>query len=126
MTLWIGRARSSKMNKKVRIRRLTTGVPGLDNLLGGGLPEFSFNLIAGAPGSGKTTLAQQIMFSLARADRPALYFTVLGEPPLKMLRYQQQFAFFDPQKVNDSIRFVSLADEVTNGSPDNILERITR
>ena len=44
------------MNKKVRIRRLTTGVPGLDNLLGGGLPEFSFNLIAGTPGSGKTTV----------------------------------------------------------------------
>ncbi|MGA7951420.1 MAG: ATPase domain-containing protein, partial [Thiobacillaceae bacterium] len=45
------------MSNSVEIRRLPTGVPGLDNLLGGGLPEFSFNLIAGAPGSGKTTLA---------------------------------------------------------------------
>ena len=53
------------MSNKVSIRRLATGVPGLDNLLGGGLPEFSFNLIAGTPGSGKTTLAHQIMFSLA-------------------------------------------------------------
>ncbi|MDP1926865.1 MAG: ATPase domain-containing protein, partial [Thiobacillus sp.] len=44
------------MSNKVTIRRLPTGVPGLDNLLGGGLPEFSFNLIAGTPGSGKTTL----------------------------------------------------------------------
>jgi Flp pilus assembly CpaE family ATPase len=32
---------------------------------GGGLTEFSFTLIAGAPGSGKTTLAHQIMFALA-------------------------------------------------------------
>ena len=65
----------------------------------GGLPEFSFNLIAGAPGSGKTTLAQQIMFALSGPDRSALYFTVVGEPPLKMLRYQQQFTFFDMARV---------------------------
>ena len=81
------------MSKKVNIRRLPTGVPGLDNLLGGGLPEFSFNLIAGTPGSGKTTLAHQIMFSLATPSNRALFFTVLGEPALKMLRYQQQFPF---------------------------------
>ena len=61
------------------------------------MPEFSFNLIAGPPGSGKTTLAHQIMFALATPERPALYFTVLGEPPLKMLRYQQQFDFFDSE-----------------------------
>jgi hypothetical protein len=36
---------------------LATGVPGLDEVLGGGLPEFSFNLIAGPPGCGKTTPA---------------------------------------------------------------------
>src|SRR5438046_1357179 len=68
------------MTDKVPIRRLSTGVPGLDAVLGGGLPEFSFNVVAGAPGAGKTTLVQQIMFTLARPDRPALYFTVLGEP----------------------------------------------
>ncbi|MBC7656531.1 MAG: hypothetical protein H7147_05065, partial [Frankiaceae bacterium] len=45
------------MSSKVTINRLKTGVPGLDEILGGGLPEFSFNLIGGTPGSGKTTLA---------------------------------------------------------------------
>lgn len=81
------------MSTKVTINRLATGVPGLDEVLGGGLPEFSFNLIAGPPGCGKTTLAHQMMFALATPERPALFFTVLGEPPLKMLRYQQQFDF---------------------------------
>ena len=112
------------MNEKVSIRRLQTGIPGLDDLLGGGLPEFSFNLIAGAPGSGKTTLAHQLMFSLANLDSRALYFTVLGEPALKMLRYQQQFAFFDIGKVHESIRFVNLSADLMEGDFDRVLTRI--
>ena len=72
------------MNDRVPIVQLDTGVPGLNEVLGGGLPEFSFNLLAGGPGAGKTTLVQQICFALATPDRPALYITVLGEPPLKL------------------------------------------
>ncbi len=114
------------MSSKVIIQRLTTDVPGLDLLLGGGLPESSFNLIAGTPGSGKTTLAHQIMFSLARPDYRALFFTVLGEPALKMLRYQQQFSFFDLGKVNRAIRFVNLTDDLLKGDYDSTLRRITK
>jgi len=110
----------------VTIRRLASGVPGLDAILGGGLPEFSFNLIVGPPGSGKTTLAHQIMFALATKQRPALFFTVLGEPPLKMLRYQQQFSFFDTGKIPESIRFVNLSEDVSTGNFDLVLARITK
>ncbi|MFO7569127.1 MAG: ATPase domain-containing protein [Smithellaceae bacterium] len=113
------------MSHKVIIRQLATGVPGLDHILGGGLPEFSFNIIVGAPGAGKTTLAHQIMFALATKENPALFFTVLGEPPLKMLRYQQQFSFFDPDKINKSVRFIDLRDEVSTGSLSEVLARIT-
>jgi circadian clock protein KaiC len=112
------------MNTKVIINRLATGVPGLDDVLGGGLPEYSFNLIAGPPGCGKTTLAHQIMFALATPERPALYLTVLGEPPLKMLRYQQQFDFFNSEVINQSIRFVNLADDALAGNLDQVLRRI--
>src|SRR6202165_5867575 len=112
------------MSNKVAIHRLPTGVPGLDEILGGGLPEFSFNLIAGPPGSGKTTLAHQCIFALATAKRPALYFTVLGEPPLKMLRYQQQYDFFDNEAINRSIRFVNLSEETLTGGLDVVLQRI--
>jgi circadian clock protein KaiC len=112
------------MSGKLRIRCLATRIPGLDNLLGGGLPEFSFNLIAGAPGTGKTTLAHQIMFSLATPDNRALFFTVMGEPALKMLRYQQQFPFFDPNKINGSIRYVNLAADLLDGSFDRVQARI--
>src|SRR5664279_2273557 len=112
------------MTKKITIRRLATGIPGLDNLLGGGLPEFSFNLIAGTPGSGKTTFAHQIMFAQANPDNRVLFFTVLGEPTLKMLRYQQQFEFFDFKKVNESIRFVNLSSDLMEGKFDRVLSRI--
>src|SRR5688572_13765922 len=91
---------------KVIIRKLPTGVRGLDAIMGGGIPEFSFNIIAGTPGCGKTTLAHQIVFANASAKKPALYFTVLGEPAMKMLRYQQQLDFFDESKVGRAVRFI--------------------
>ena len=112
------------MTSKASIHRLATRVPGLDEVLGGGLPEFSFNLIAGTPGSGKTTLAHQIMFALATPERPAIYFTVLGEPPLKMLRYQQQFDFFDHAAINHRVRYINLSEEAMTGDLDRVLKRI--
>lgn len=112
------------MTDKIDLRLLATGLPGLDTVLGGGLPELSFNIIGGAPGGGKTTFAQQVMFSLASPQRRALFFTAMGEPPVKMLRYQQQFSFFDFDKVGDSVNFVSLAPEVEAGNYDAVLARI--
>src|SRR6187549_2461067 len=94
---------------KVTIHRLPTGVRGLDEILGGGIPELSFNIIAGSPGCGKTTLANQFVFANATSARPALYFTVFGEPGLKMLRYQQQFGFFELTALNQSVYFINLS-----------------
>ncbi|BDI32124.1 circadian clock protein KaiC [Capsulimonas corticalis] len=111
---------------RVRINVLPTGAPDLDIVLGGGIPEYSFNVIAGAPGSGKTTLAHQIVFANASADRPSLYFTVLGEPALKMLRYQQNYSFFKPDMVESEIRFINLSDEVLSGDLGSVLDRIVR
>src|SRR5436190_21989290 len=113
------------MNKPVTIAKLPTGIEGLDDVLGGGLPEFSFNLLAGGPGCGQTTCAHQIMFANATKERPALYFTVLGEPPLKMLRYQQQFHFFDADKVVGCIQFIHLGKDLLEGGLKQVLERIT-
>jgi circadian clock protein KaiC len=111
---------------KVTIRKIPTGVRGLDEILGGGIPEFSFNIIAGTPGSGKTTLAHQIAFANATPKKPALYFTVLGEPALKMLRHQQQFSFFDPSKVGKAIRFINLSDLLQQGNINEVLEEIIK
>jgi len=117
---------NSEKNERVQITRLPTGVPGLDEILGGGLPEYSFNIIAGAPGCGKTTLAHQFVFANASKERPALYFTVLGEPAVKMLRYQQQFSFFDQSKMDGAIRFVNLSQVVLEQDLDAVLDEIIK
>jgi circadian clock protein KaiC len=100
---------------RVKIKKLPTGVPGLDEILGGGLPEFSFNIIAGSPGCGKTTLAHQFVFANATP-----------EPALKMLRYQQQYSFFDIAKLNSCVRFVNLSDVLIKGGLAGILDEISR
>ncbi len=111
---------------RVIIRQLPTGVPGLDEILGGGLPEYSFNIIAGAPGCGKTTLAHQLMFANATPERPALYFTVLGEPAIKMLRYQQQYTFFEHAKMDGAIRFINLSQVVLDQDLGAVLDAIVK
>lgn len=113
-------------SETVNLEILATGIPGLDTVLGGGLPQLSFNLIVGAPGAGKTTLVHQLMFANATAERPALYFTIVGEPPLKMLRYQQQMEFFDPVKLSRAIRYDDLSQEVLEGNLDEVLETMVR
>ena len=114
------------MTNRVLINKLATGVPGLDDVLGGGLPELSFNLIAGGPGGGKTTLAHQIMFATATAERPALYITILGEPPIKMLRYQQQFAFFDNAKLSNAVRFAHFGSQLVEHGLETVLSDIIK
>ncbi len=103
---------------------LDTGVPGLNEVLGGGVPALSFNLIAGGPGSGKTTLTMQLLFANASLQRPGLYITLLGETPLKMLRYQQLFGFFDQSRVGKDVHFLNLGDEALGGHLDRVLARI--
>ena len=117
---------SDQGQDRVNIRQLPTGVPGLDEILGGGLPEFSFNIIAGAPGCGKTTLAHQIIFANASPECPVLYFTVLGEPAIKMLRYQQQYRFFDQSKLDGRIRFANLSQLVLDKDLGAVLDEIIK
>ena len=111
---------------KAAIRALPTGVRGLDDILGGGIPEFSFNIIAARPGCGKTTLAHQIAFANATARRPALYFTVHGEPAIKMMRYQQQFSFYDESKVGKAVRFFNLTEAVFQSDLDAVFAEIVK
>ncbi len=56
--------------------RIPTGIPGLDDILGGGLPEDHLYLVEGDPGAGKTTLAMQFLLEARRRGEPVLYITL--------------------------------------------------
>jgi circadian clock protein KaiC len=56
--------------------KVSSGVPGLDDVLAGGLPKGRLYLVEGNPGTGKTTLALQILLEGVRQGEKALYVTL--------------------------------------------------
>ena len=57
------------------VEKIPTGSAGLDEVLHGGIPINTINVIMGAPGTGKTILAEQIAFANATPEAPAIYLT---------------------------------------------------
>ena len=56
--------------------KISTGISGLDDVLGGGLAPNRLYLVEGMPGSGKTTLALQFLFAGRSAGERCLYVTL--------------------------------------------------
>jgi circadian clock protein KaiC len=106
------------------IARVSTGNRELDEILGGGLPESSLNIIMGEPGSGKTALAEELIFANADPKRPILYYTTLAEPLDKVIRYLQQFRFFDIEKLGSAIRYESIGAELAEKGLAMLLPRL--
>jgi circadian clock protein KaiC len=89
-------------------RLVTTGNVGADTILGGGFPVNSINVIMGAPGTGKTLLAQQLALHNADPERPVLYLTTLSEPLSKVVTYLQSMSFYDETKVDAAVVYQDL------------------
>lgn len=106
------------------LERIPTSVPGLDQVLLGGIPRYSLTLVSGAPGSGKTIMVQQILFGAATAAAPALYATTLSEPMLKLARYQRTLAFFNEDEVGSSVRLLDLGVPLRQGGLEAALEAL--
>ena len=83
--------------------RISTGIESMDYILHGGFPQGSSVLIAGKPGSGKTILANQIIFKNASTDNKVLYLSTMSEPQVKIMKFQQEFTFFDINKFQQSV-----------------------
>lgn len=92
-----------------------TGVPNLDLVLGGGLPRGSLMIVVGPPGCGKTTLASQMAFAAARADRRVLILTTLSEPTSKLLAHLQSYDFYDQELIGDRVTVLSLQQYLPQG-----------
>jgi circadian clock protein KaiC len=68
------------MDYRLEVGRVSTGVPGLDSLLEGGLPAGTATLVTGPSGSGKTTLALQFLLDGVRGGEPSLYLNFQENP----------------------------------------------
>jgi circadian clock protein KaiC len=108
------------------IQRLSTGSAPLDEILGGGIPARSVNVIAGLPGTGKTVLALQMLFHVARQGKRCLYFTTLSEPAIKLIHYLQGFPFFDQGLVDDRVFFADLGSSLRRGAEGAMAEVTAR
>src|SRR3954447_17981400 len=103
---------------------LATGVTGLDEVLGGGLPRRQTIVVTGEPGSGKTILSSQIAFSFAARGLPVVVATVTSEPHDKMVQAPHQFSFFDRGRLGEEIFFVSAYPWLKKG-PKETLEMLS-
>lgn len=114
------------MGNEPSIERLTTGSRELDEILDGGIPENSINIIMGEPGSGKTALAEALVFANARHEgRPILYFTTLSEPHDKVIKYLQQFRFFDAEKIGRTVLYEALGADLAARGIGVLAPRLT-
>ena len=105
--------------------RVSTGIESFDNILSGGFPQGATILIVGRPGTGKTTLAHQTMFYNATLDKKVLYLTTLAEPLVNVMKFQQQFKYFDINKVQDSVIYHDLGSILRKKGPSQALTVIT-
>lgn len=106
------------------IDRISTGNADLDLVIGGGLPANAINLIMGLPGTGKTLLAQQFMFTNAGPDYPALYLSTASEPFEKILRYVQSLSFFDPEAIGNGVEFQELGTRLVEHGLAGVAARV--
>ncbi len=97
--------------------RIATGVAGLDLVLNGGLEPGAVVVLAGAPGTGKTILAQQMGFAAGTAAHRCVYYTTVSEPHTKLVRHLEPFAFFDPQALGSRVEHIHLGTWVTSCGP---------
>ncbi len=106
------------------MERLSTGNSRLDEVLGGGLVLDAITLVVGAPGTGKTILAEQCLFTNATLERPGLYLSTVSEPFDKLLRYGQSLDFFDIAQLGQSVFYEDLGATVHADGLGGVLDRI--
>lgn len=106
------------------IKRLSTGVNGLDELVEGGFPFPSVALVAGGAGTGKTTFAMKFLVEGANKGEQGLFFTTLSEPTQWMLRYASQFDFIDKDFFGNEIKYVDMGILLQNEGYQDLLDFI--
>ncbi|CAN5704881.1 ATPase domain-containing protein [soil metagenome] len=104
--------------------RVDTGVPGFDTILNGGLIKGGVYVVEGAPGSGKTILANQICFHRASRGESTIYITLLAESHTRMIAHLRSMEFFRADLIASSIYYISAFKVLEEAGLDGLLGSI--
>jgi circadian clock protein KaiC len=104
------------------IDRIATGCVGLDEILHGGIPANTITVVMGAPGTGKTIMAEGLAFCNATEEKRALYLTTLSEPLEKFIFHGQRYGFFDTEKVGKAVIYEDLGMTVREAGIEKLAE----
>ncbi|AFE05537.1 hypothetical protein COCOR_03964 [Corallococcus coralloides DSM 2259] len=107
-------------------QRVSTGIPGLDTVLCGGLRKGRMYMVLGLPGAGKTILANQICFHQAAQGHRVLYLTLLAESHTELVSNLQTLSFFDPACVPGKISYLSAFTILEQGGLDALAELVRK
>ena len=113
-----------RLDRAWLVERTKTGVPGLDTVLRGGFVRGAIYLVMGRPGTGKTTLGNQLCFEHVKQGGRAAYMTLLAESHAAMLKNLHTMSFFDESLINNGLSYVgayrALRDEKLRGLLDMV------
>lgn len=105
-------------------RRLSTGVEGLDAILGGGLHPGGIYIVSGRPGAGKTILSNQMVFAHAKAGGRAVYATLLAETHERLIAQLRTLSFFDPARVGKEVVYLNGLEAILDGGLAELLQLV--
>jgi circadian clock protein KaiC len=108
------------------VERFPSGVPGLDEVLRGGFLATGTYIVQGAPGTGKTILANQICFHHVRGGGRAVYVTLLAETHARMLGHLGGMAFFDEASVGKALTYLGAYRDLEQSGLAGLLEIIRK
>lgn len=109
-----------------RFARLSSGVAGLDTVLHGGFLVGDSYVILGQPGTGKTTLSNQLCFAHVATGGRAVYVSLLTETHDRLFSHLDSFGFFAREPIGDRLYYVSGMNSLVNDGWHGLLELLRR
>ncbi len=107
------------------VKRKSTGVPGLDKLLQGGVPENSAVLVIGFPGTGKTTLVRQVAYHTLTKGENVVFVTTTESP--ESIKAQMKARGFDISRYSERLTFIDAYSwRIGAKQGENVLSSVTR